>query len=484
MDDILQGFLSGASDDGASEIFSVYSHVLRDSHSEEQIPVTDSHRIAFDRLIWTAARNPSSEAAREAQQVFSHLPKFLEPLAFERLDQLLGGAALVSDELIKLDQLEVQQSQNPLSHLERMNARASARHLQSGFLTWACCAASRHVDRVKHVLAFMKSLPEDRDELRAEIVAHIAKMTKSVETLGAVLPTLYSSLLGPSPSLRASVADTIGDLESSVAQHLPDLVFEGLVAQLSDPYVIVHRASVRVLDQTRFPAQFDARVSLCLRQLILAYAQSRDSDDFLLTCIDIYVRRHAPSERLTEALGARLVGILMTISPGELVRRLRFVGRRLRGAPGYPTLLCRMFLDTNASDYHDNDLVEELRAIAPHQISAHQSDFEATAQHLPRHRHYMRGHFIEALTRAGAWEAAVSVSKHHVGAIEDSARERSRRLLAGLHRIASDFERSIAAATHHDLPKLATEWAETRRALEHDYAINKTRRDPLNGLLG
>ncbi|MFT3728629.1 MAG: hypothetical protein QM759_12465 [Terricaulis sp.] len=483
VDAILQSLIAGAADEGLNEIYHLYASALRETRFDETPALTPAHAIAFQKLIWAAAESPSSPAAEEAQQVFSRLPDFLRPLAVQQLDQLLGAAAIVDDKLTEFDRSAKASARDQLSYLEGMNFRARARRLQSGFLAWACSAAGQDIIAIRKVTGFLASLPDDRERLRGEVIAHLGGMAQSAEALNEILPSLYSAMLGPSTTLRASAANAIEDLKHEVSQNLPELIYEALVAQLSDPFVAVHRAAFRVLDRSRFPASLDAQVTRCLSNLILAYSQGRDSDDFLLSCIDLFVRRYAPNDRISGSLGARLVEILNTIAKEDVARKVRFLDAHLREAPGYVTLLCRLLTSEEALEYHGDDMAAALQQLSAAQILAHIDALQATARNLPEHRKYMCGHILEAFARAGAWDAALDCATAHESSIDDTIRDRPRKLLARLHRLACAYEQSIAVGNLQALPALSAEWTETARAIEHDHETNKKRRDPLHGLL-
>jgi hypothetical protein len=128
-DATVMGYLNGSTPEGANELYHVYRDILWNfrRHRDEELTVTDAHRIAFRRLITAATESQNEDVATTARQMFHGAPYELTPLAGEEIDLLLGSAAIVAQ---KLNDFEANTTDAPadiLSRLERRKPTPSSR---------------------------------------------------------------------------------------------------------------------------------------------------------------------------------------------------------------------------------------------------------------------------------------------------------------------------------------------------------------------
>lgn len=301
IDALIAQYLDGARDESSAELYKVYDSVLRDlrfyRHDEKPAAVTNAHRLAFRRLVVLATNAKGHKVENAATSLFHGDPYNLTPLAGEEIGLLLGSAAVLKT---KLDELEASQPEraDQLFWLNQMNRRSYLNNLLHCFVRWSCIAAGRAgTSSVHEVLDFMRALPEQDDLLRGAIVGNFHCLMRSVDTLSQCLPVYYSALVGPSQLVRSNAATALGEMKTQLRDNMPALVFEAFVAFLTDPFVIVHKAAVRALEQFTLPDHLKTHVALALSNLIACYTRDRSDDDFLMQCIDLHAHRYGHTEQ-------------------------------------------------------------------------------------------------------------------------------------------------------------------------------------------
>ena len=174
--------------------------------------------------------------------------------------------------------------------------------------------------------------------------------------LNAVLPALYSALVGSSNLTRAFAAEMLGKLDRRRVTDLPSLVFEAFVPLLSDPYVVVHRSAVRALKRLELPEAFDRMAASALAKLIFVYKDEKASHDFLMDCIALFVRRYLDDEARNKSVLEVLVSLIHGVEPDVAVRELRNFAPKVAQARGYAELVLRMVGDDKVMAYLEEDV--------------------------------------------------------------------------------------------------------------------------------
>jgi hypothetical protein len=116
------------------------------------------------------------------------------------------------------------------------------------------------------------------------MVWHLHELMQTTEGITAVLPQLYTNLVGGSAVLRANAVRAIGEVSSRQQDNLPRLVFEAVLALLRDPYRIVHEFAFRALRRTRLPDEFKPIAKSSVLNLLACYIRDREADRFFIDC--------------------------------------------------------------------------------------------------------------------------------------------------------------------------------------------------------
>jgi hypothetical protein len=101
-DELLKGFLEGASEIGEARIFSIYREVLHRPRLDEGAGVTEASRLAMNRVVWRAAETNSHMVLEEISNFLSGRPWGLTKLVAEEVRHLLGAAIIIDSKLQSL----------------------------------------------------------------------------------------------------------------------------------------------------------------------------------------------------------------------------------------------------------------------------------------------------------------------------------------------------------------------------------------------
>jgi hypothetical protein len=488
VDQLIQDYLVGASDEGTAELYKIYDEVLRGvrfSRDLEKAPVfTPAHDVAFRRLVVAASDARTHEAERATSGVFHGEPYDLAPLAVRHIDLLLGTAAVVDAKREALKDAPLD-NKKPEAGMERYSQLQHLGNLADAFVRWACISAAKtDLASIKSVLEFLRALPEGRDYLVGSIIYNFHAMMRTPEGLIACLPEFYSAQVGSSQLVRSYAATAFGELYSTARKNLPSLAFEAFCMQLSDPYLIVHKAAARALERFTLPDEFKERAQGALSGIIFGYAKDRPRDEALVRAVALYARKFASADEMAGNLGRFFVGVLTKAEPYVAAKEIKYVSNVFKNAPGYTGLLIKLIEDGQAFSIYGEDLVERLGDLSPAMVREEQVALLALGKKHMANGPQLVGILIERFTAAGLWAEALEVAKAAHDQIEDNVRNTQIRLHASLRMIACDFEDAVSKNDAARASRLAQEFDAAQAAIEEDYETHRVRRDPLRGLSG
>lgn len=488
VDQLIQDYLIGASDEGTAQLYKIYDEVLRGvrfSRDVNKAPVfTPAHDAAFRRLVVAASGARTHEVERATSGFFDGGPYDLAPLAVKHIDLLLGTAAVVDAkrETLKEQPLD---KKKPESRLERYNQLQHLSGLADSFVRWACLSAAKaDLVSITSVLEFLRALPEGRDQLVGSIVGHFHAMMRTPEGLIACLPDFYSAQVGSSQLVRSYAATAFGELSSTARKNLPSLAFEAFCTQLSDPFLIVHKAAAHALERFTLPDEFKVRAQIALSGIIVSYAKDRPRDEALVRAVALYARKFACAEEMVGDVGRFFVQILTKAEPYVAAKEIKYGRNVFQNAPGYTRLLIQLIEDGQALSIYGEDLVERLGDLSPVMVREEQVALLALGKKQIANGPHLVGVLIERFTSAGLWAEALELAKAAHDEIEDNVRNTQIRLHASLRMIACDFEDAVSENDAARASRLAEEFDAAQAAIEEDYETHRVRRDPLRGLSG
>jgi hypothetical protein len=474
-DDLAVQFLASASGDDEAQIYKVYEGVLHGRRRRDRTrPADAADRTALRRLLAAANQTNSYEVLQELHGAFSYVAEELITLAREELPNILGAVLMLSDKIGASEGSPIIEN-DPVSAMERGNICSQRTNLQNALVNWAAEAAGGDSRATAQYLDVLSSIREEHAVLRARLTEEAHRLMRTPEGLIATLPPIYSALFGTSVRVRAAAAAAIGKLDGKTKGDLPRLVYEALVAQLTDSYVMVHQSAFEALERIELPDSLEQDARGAVMTLILTYHQSRKDDRFLLDCICRYLERFT-TDAEKAWLSDLFLEIVAKLKADELVEERWRLSRQFRDKPRFADVWVRVLEEAHALRYREDDLIETLNSLPGPEIYRHRARLEKLGNEsdswtLPRR-------LIESLTRSGAWLEAVHIAERVYARIPDTVEMRARKLFVNQYRIATRFEAAIAAGQMEELKELAQAWRRNEHDIEADRLAHERRRRP------
>jgi hypothetical protein len=479
-DEIVGSFIQTSRSEGQARILRSYDQLFR-GRRDEPIQEIAAHTVALKRLIEIASAAQAYDVLMGVLSVIRHdIPAGLEALVRREITHLIGAAVLLDARRSSLH-AEARVAKNGLEAMEKQTLVSLISQLQEGFIKWCASAAAESEAATNAYVEVLRGLPDTQEDVRAIMVTALAEIMTSAEGLNAALPSFYTALVGSSQRLRAAALEAFSKLDRVHREDLPDMLHEAFVISLQDPYVIVHQAAVRSLENFDVPTVFRSVTRELIRKLILVYSHNREkhADEFLMTCISLYASRYGTPKELDGDFGALLVSQMGTFEPYVVVRKIGWLHKKLAHAAGFAAMTIKL-LSSSRADSLDDQVVRTLRSLDSSAIFAERETLARIAIAEPRNRD-LTAIAVELLTAAGAWQDAGRVATAAAEAISDTTRNRPFRLFMNLLRIATAYEAALAADSLKELSSLDKQWQATQEALEQDRKENEKRRDLFPG---
>jgi hypothetical protein len=97
-----------------------------------------------------------------------------------------------------------------LAALERANRLRLQRDLRDRLIGWAATGAGQTQEGIEVYLEVLAGLPSDTDDaIKIDMVGHLHELMQTTEGTTAVLPHLYTAMVGASVALRANAVHAI-----------------------------------------------------------------------------------------------------------------------------------------------------------------------------------------------------------------------------------------------------------------------------------
>lgn len=464
-DELMGAFQQGATNTGCGRVFSVYREVL-DRNPKSGGDGEVAQDLALRRLLEAATGPMTAEVQQEVEEAFRQRSDNIREMAKGRMDALLGAAALLDERLRGPDELTARAT-NFIERMEAQSRRSGLIHIRDNLVNWVAKAASGDPGRIQAYLSVLVGLPEESEVLRGQMVGHLSDLVTSPETFAAILPPLYSALVGASTLARARAAHVIGQLSERQREDAPPLLLEAFVTLLSDPFVLPASSVVSALRHMDLPAHLDARVGNRLAAVIQANAESRNNSAFVVSCIRFFVNRHLKPEQRAGKAGEWLVGVLALHSPEYYARELRFFPEEFGVLPGFGQLVVMSMNDAERMSYGADDVYAALRMLDATALEANRIDLlnMALASGDNEEGFAVRGVLIEVFGKVGDWNAATQVAERAVTVVPDTRQDAIRRLTFQSLFEAVRLERAIAEGRVADVSSISAEWRRLQRQL-------------------
>ncbi len=464
-DELMEAFGQGATDTGRGRIFSVYRDVLGRNHCQGGMTGA-AQDLALQRLLAAVTGPMTAEVQKELEETFRQGSDDIRGMAIQRMDALMGAAALLDEMLRRPDELAARAT-NFIERMEANSRRSGLLHIRDNIVAWVAKAASGDMGRIRAYLTMLAGLPEENEALRGLMVGHLGELVTSPESFATILPPLYSALVGASVLSRGRAAHVIGRLSERQREDAPPLLLEALVTLLSDPFVLPASSAVSALRHVDLPAPLDARVAARLAAIIQANAESRKHSAFLVSCIRFFVNRHLKPEQMAGQAGEWIVRVLALHSPEHYARELRFFPEQFGALPGFGQLVAKSMMETERASYGADDVYTALRMLNAVALAANRKELLdiALTSGDSEDGFTLRGVLIEVFGKAGDWNAATQVAEHGVAVIPDTRREAIRRLVFLSLLEAVKLERAIAEGQVNEISSHLMEWRRLERQL-------------------
>jgi hypothetical protein len=486
IDELIQQQLSFADEEKADALLDVYHQVLRrddldnpDDHDKA------GHAIAYSRLVELVTRNTETHTLRKVLHFLQHVAADFPELLARHAETLLGGAALIAEELEQPQVAGSSLSLKPdmLKVMENASRRLTLNSALTALGSLLGLAASRAPNSFGALTINMfEDLGEQHARLKAVLVKCFEKMAACNASLAMTIPPLYKAMTDQASLVRSSAANACAALSHYSPEDLPDLLYETFLLLLSDPYVIVHQAAVEALRTFRLPAKLAARVPQLLTMLIGTYRNSRSDDRFLSSCINRLLAMSKKDFTLPVEVHKVIIKLVAEIDPDAAMEVVKHQGRTLRGSPGYTALIVKLMTASELSEYSITDLIEELYASSPSEIRAEAEKLRAVVKNCSAQEYDITNELLEILTIAGMWGTAADIAVDATAKFDDTAWDRGQKLRSLARQLSAQIELAAENRDFDGVGDLTVRWRGTLRQIKQDNEDNEKKRDPFFGI--
>lgn len=485
IDALIQAGMPNASEEIRSILFKVYDRVLagRNRFNEEQtLEVGRAEELSFQRFVDSVVNRVETELLLKAIWFFRDRALDFPDLLENHAETLLGAAALLASDLETPQSPLLDLSLKP-DVLKQMEGQARRGMLDSALdailKPIGILAAQKPESLGKLVLTTFQALGDGHDYFKASLVKCLGFVAASPAGLTLAIPALYQATTSQSTMVRSASAQAYSQLGQHDPDDLPDLVHEGFLLLLTDPYVIVHVTALDALRNVTLPSRFTQRVIYGLAVLIHSYRNSRSNDDILAACLERMLELlDNPGDRFRQ----NVVSIVGNMQASNSARFIVHNRRALRGTAGLGKLLLNVLRDEGTDSYVVADAVSELRHVNPDEVLSISDEFRGAAKASESRGQDMTDEFVEILTAAGAWGVAADIARGRTSRLSDTLWDRSRKLLSEARQVAAELEDASARGDVESMRELALRWKKIEVEMRKDNEEHKKNRDPLFGI--
>jgi hypothetical protein len=170
------------------------------------------------------------------------------------------------------------------------------------------------------------------------------------------------------------------------------------------------------------------------------------------------------------------------MSPSTGLEFVKQHGEQLRGDKGLPPLLLALLGAPDATEGDVEFLVSKLGELPRGDLLKVAADIPRIAKDCLLRNVDATDHFLLMLTEAGAWDAAVEISRDATALLSDTTWDRPRKLRSSARQLAAEIEAAAASRNTEHMAELSRRWTEIANQIRQDDEAHENRRNPLFGL--
>ncbi len=474
-----------ASHCGEGRLSSVYEHVISrmdgGSSKQRRILNAEPYMVALRRFVALVESSENTDVLQHVLSALRHPDESLVPIARDVMDLFLGGAAVLDSRLQEPPSISpLVTPPNPLETMERQNRRSFRWSLRKAFIGLAVHGARKDGDALTAFEAFLANRTVLGDTFQAAIIHEVAPLMQTSAGLRALLPHLYKAMVGPSTLGRAAAAHALEELGNQRFAELPELVADGLLQMLVDPYIVVHKAAVSALGRIHLPERLQHIASRALQNLIAGYRDDEDQE-FLLECMEALGRSKHDDPQFEVQDGRVLMALLEQVNSERLLRsNHKYFLRSLSEVDGYGALVLKL-LAGSRGEYEVENALDLVNAIPSATFGNHRAAVLAAVAGNPTEG-YACGMLVELLSRDGEWETAVELARLRVHAVPDTPRERSHKLFALQLQLRAQFELYLSKGQVEEALAIGKAWQDAGQEISEIHAHHE-KSEPFRSVL-
>ena len=471
-DAILSALCTGGNITASKETAEIYIYTLRHNRNEILSRATPAHYLAFSKLIWMAVENSSQATYHPATHFFNHVNESLVEIAVSQMDVLYGAATLLSQKANQIgNEKSVHIVPNELEKIEQSNERNSIFQLQRSLIRWSFFASKHHgVSGIKSMINLYVNTPESDLHFRANLVEELASLIVNTEALNIILPHLYAAMTHPEPLIRGSAAAAIGKIPYDVLRDFPDLFFEVHLTLISDPNVYVHRSALNALNVDAFPESKIQILKYRVLHLIQVYRNVPDGADFLVQCLECFVKKFLSDSELMRGNGKLVVEIIDSLPNRSACDAIEKLMHKLRHEPDFAKVVSKQLGSDYGLEYDCDILNRALFQVPVTSLTNCVEDIYKFGKSMAFSNQYRVHTSVTLLSRAGAYDTAEQLCIDLLKAIPNTQEQLELRAFIESLRRISRFE-SVLPQSSKALRQEQIDWD------EHCKVVSKTRKE-------
>jgi hypothetical protein len=466
----------------------VYLRLFRSSRrgSDRTVVVTRVHEELFGRLLRYLSTTCAEQCSIQLLEFLRSDAKKFPALIESHIDGLLGAIAILADEHVAASTFfsQLHLPPNPLAALEAESRKNSLHHLVEAVAQLIGTTAKERPTTVgATLLETLTKIESGHDELRSALVTALGRMAQNRDTLPAILPSLYNSMMGPSQRVRGAAAEAYGELIQRDPDDLPPLLHETFVTLLTDPYLIVHWAALSVIDRHRLPEAYNNTLSINAYQIIEMHSGGKRNNDILKVAIDVLLDlQRGRNGGMTPALRDWVIQKLNLCRSYDRAELLRRHASQLMGGKGFTKGILDLLAHRETSDHTIADLLKVLYRVPDKEIRSVADEYVSSMMASSANGNHVVDAAIEILTGASLWEHATKLAKSEEARWRDTEWDRQRRLHSKLRTLSCEIELYSSRSDFNALQESVAEYRRVQMELSEDTAKHKKRREPLLGI--